>query len=205
MEDSPSSQHAPALIATAALLCLSATTGECSPMWPQIADRELQVRDIHGPCTDPIEALAASLAPEIDALVETSKPVLWPKRRACLYYALAGQRLLARHGIAAAIRTGTVVYSPLTTARHSIHPHFWLETPTHFIDFSTFPRWGKASVAPLDRIARHRRELLPGIALILAAPMPCNLQCETFVGRHRLSFESNLGRPHLTDDDLAEP
>jgi len=136
-----------------------------------------------------IDTLVTRLAPEVERLVERSKPEDWQIRRACLYYALAGQRLLAESSISADLRVGAVLYAPASPHHHSIHPHFWLETPTHLIDFSTLPRWGHVSLIPLPLVARAPWEIRPGFTSIAVAPIACETECRDFLSMHRRRFQ----------------
>jgi hypothetical protein len=113
-------------------------------------------------------AIIRALSPAVEASVESTRPLHWPMTRACLYYAIAGQALLARQGIAARLRVGQVVYSPGTAAAHPIAPHAWLETETYFVDYAALPRWGEVMVIPRDRVAAAPSELIPGVTQVLA-------------------------------------
>jgi hypothetical protein len=199
MGNPASSLEGPIRAAIAVLLCASVTAGAHQPSAPALNTP----RTAAGPVVR-IERLVQGLAPAVDALVDATKPARWTKRRACLYYALAGQRLLAQQGIWAQIRAGSVVYGPFTVARHSIRPHFWLETPTHFIDFSTLPRWGKASIVPLTRVAYQPGQASPASTRILAFRAPCDAACQTFVAGHRQALESQLTSPFAQKPDPSE-
>lgn len=131
-----------------------------------------------------------ALAPEVEALVARTKPAGWASRYACLYYALAGRRLLAQHGIAAELMTGAVIYAPGTPHRHRIRPHAWLETGTHLIDFATLPRRGEVTVIPLDRVARRGRDVRPGITRGLALLRPRDPDHLHYLARHCARFKS---------------
>ena len=61
------------------------------------------------PPADAESRAATALAAEVEEMVARSKPDSWEMRRACLYYALAGQHLLARHGISATLRVGETI------------------------------------------------------------------------------------------------
>ena len=108
------------------------------------------------------------LSTAVEASVASTRPPYWPMRRACLYYAMAGQALLADHGIAARLRVGQVVYWPGTAAAHPIAPHAWLETGTDFIDYATLPRWGEVAVIPRDLVATEPAAVVPGATRVLA-------------------------------------
>jgi hypothetical protein len=136
-------------------------------------------------------ALIHALAPEVEALVERTKPASWVARYACLYYALAGRRLLAQHGIAAKLVTGAVIYDPRTPRRHSIRPHAWLETGSYLIDYATLPRLGVVKVIPLDRAVRRARDVRPGITRVLAPQRPRDPDHLRYLARHSARFEQS--------------
>jgi hypothetical protein len=136
------------------------------------------------------------MAPAVERLAARTKPVEWPLLRACLYYALAGQRLLAARGIPTVLNRGRLIYAPGTPACHPIHPHVWLESPGHLIDFSTLPRWGRPTVLSLSRTA------LPGSALsepplAVRLPQPCDAECLEGFLRHRQRFLSRAAEPPI--------
>ena len=108
-----------------------------------------------------------ALALDIEILAAHTRPAEWELVRSCIYYALAGQYLLARHGVATRLESGAVIYDPHTPMRHGIDPHIWLESPTHLIDCATLPRWGEISVIPLSLVARHPAEVMPGVTRVL--------------------------------------
>ena len=108
-----------------------------------------------------------ALALDIEILAAHTRPVEWELQHACIYYALAGQYLLARHGVATRLEAGAIQYDPHTPMRHGIDPHIWLESPTHLIDCATLQRWGEISVIPLSLVARHPAEVMPGVTRIL--------------------------------------
>jgi hypothetical protein len=81
---------------------------------------------------------------------------------------MAGQALLADHGLPAWLRVGQVVYWPGTTAAHPIAPHAWLETETYFIDYAALPRWGAVAVIPRDLVATDAAAVAPGVTRVLA-------------------------------------
>jgi hypothetical protein len=134
----------------------------------------------------------ASLASAVEALVERSKPAEWALRRSCLYYAFAGQDLLARRGISASVWVGAVVYDPGTAASHQIWPHAWLETATHFIDFSALPRWGTVKVIPRHLVARRPWEVRPGTTRALALPRVEDAQLVAYLALHRERFDRKV-------------
>jgi len=134
----------------------------------------------------------ASLAFAVERLVERSKPAEWALRRSCLYYAFAGQHLLARQGISASLWVGAVVYDPGTAASHQIWPHAWLETATHFIDFSALPRWGTVKVIPRHLVAWGPWEVRPGTTRVLALPRVEDLQVVAYLAFHRQRFDRRV-------------
>lgn len=114
--------------------------------------------------TQTVYALGAA----VEALASTTRPQHWPMKRACLYYALAGQALLAKHGIPAMLRVGQVEYRPGAVAAYPIAPHAWLETGAHVIDYAMLPRWGRVAVIPRDLVATDPLSVLPGVTQLLA-------------------------------------
>lgn len=145
--------------------------------------------DAEGSPDPPSVETFKSLATEVERLVALAKPPHWQTRRACLYHALAGQLLLARLGIPAALRFGSVVYAPGTATAYRISPHAWLETATHLVDYSTLPRWGKVTVIPLDQVARDASRVSPGGTRVLALPWSADARLRGFVNLHRSRFE----------------
>lgn len=115
------------------------------------------------PAANVIRALSAS----VEALVASSRPPHWPLRRSCFYYALAGQALLARHGISACLHVGQVSYFPGTAHAHPIAPHAWLATEIGFIDYATLPRWGRVTVIPHALVATDPSLVMPGVTQVL--------------------------------------
>jgi hypothetical protein len=130
-----------------------------------------------------------SLAPDVERLVERTKPNHWALRRACLYYAFAGQHLLAQQGIPASVWVGAVVYDPRTAASHQIWPHAWLETATHFIDYSALPRWGTVKVIPLHLAARGPSDVRPGTTRVLALRRVDDMDLVAYLAFHRERFD----------------
>ena len=151
------------------------------PAWRVVA------QDIHNLGAEDI-ALIHALEPEIESLVERTRPASWETRHACLYYALAGRYLLGRYGIASNLVTGAVIYAPRTQQRHSICPHAWLETASHLIDFATLPRLGWATVIPLDRVAHRVSDIRPGYTQVLAVPRPPDPDHLRYIARHTARF-----------------
>ena len=130
-----------------------------------------------------------SLASDVERLVERTKPNDWALRRACLYYAFAGQHLLAQQGIPASVWVGAVVYAPGTAASHQIWPHAWLETATHFIDYAALPRWGAVKFIPRHLVARTPAEVRPGRTRVLALRRIEDLDLVTYLTFHRERFD----------------
>lgn len=139
-----------------------------------------------------LTALMRTLAPEIEALTERVIPADWELLHACLYYAMAGQYLLALRGIATRLKGGVVVYYPDTPMHHRIKPHVWLETATHFIDSSALPRWGYIVVLPLQEVARGPASLMPGTSRVLILEERDDREFSDYVARHRARFERVL-------------
>jgi hypothetical protein len=137
---------------------------------------------------------SASLAPEVEWAVARTKPLHWERRRACLYYALAGQGLLARLDVPATLRFGSVVYAPGTPAAYPIDPHAWLETPTGFVDYATLPRWGAVTVIPRELVATTPWEVRPGVTRVLAQRWPEDAALRGYLATHRSRFEHILRR-----------
>ena len=117
--------------------------------------------------TRQLTALMDHLAPANEALTERTTPANWELQHACLYYALAGQYILAGRGIPACLKGGAVLYNPDTPLHHDIKPHVWLETDTHFIDCSALPRWGYIAVIPLQQVARNPASVIPEMSRLL--------------------------------------
>lgn len=144
--------------------------------------------------TDKFRDTVVSLGDRVEAMVAKTRPLEWPELHACLYYALAGQRLLAEAGISTRLVQGTVVYGPYIAGQHKINPHIWLETATHIIDYATLPRWGEVSVIPRSLAARNARAVTPGLTRILAWPRPRSAPEQRFIMMHRARFEQALKR-----------
>jgi hypothetical protein len=137
-------------------------------------------------------ALMDTLAPEIEVLAARTMPAGWQLLHACLYYALAGQYLLARRGILTRLEGGAVLYYPDTPLQHRIKPHVWLETDTHVIDCSALPRWGYIAVIPLQQIARHPEQVIPGVTPLLILEQRHDPQFLEYIASHRARFERVL-------------
>jgi hypothetical protein len=148
---------------------------------------------------------AASLAPQVEWVVARTKPLHWECRRACLYYALAGQHLLARQGIPAALRFGSVVYGPGAPAAHTIDPHAWLETPTGLVDYATLPRWGVVTVIPHELVATTPWEVQPGVTRVLTQRWPSDAALRGYLSTHRSRFEHILRRETGGRDPWTNP
>jgi hypothetical protein len=133
-----------------------------------------------------------SLASRIEALAARTMPANWELLHACLYYALAGQYILAQRGFVTRLEGGAVIYNPFSSACHDIKPHVWLETDTHFIDGSTLPRWGYITVIPRQRVARHPGEVIPGFTRILILEQRSDPEFLNYIATHRARFERAL-------------
>jgi len=129
-----------------------------------------------------------ALAPVVEQAAARTRPATWPLKRACLYYALAGQYLLARAGIDTTLHIGTVIYDPQTPAAHRISPHAWLETAHHFVDYATLPRRGQVTVIGLGQVAADEADVMPGQTRVLALGEPDNPQLHAYVAVHRARF-----------------
>ena len=143
---------------------------------------------------EPWSEAVTPLASDVELTVARTKPMGWEMKRACLYYAFAGQRLLERQGIAASLWVGAVVYAPGTGATYPISPHAWLETSTDFIDFSTLPRWGEVTVIPHELVATERSEVKPGETRVLVLRRPENPRLLGYLTAHRARFERRVRR-----------
>jgi hypothetical protein len=137
-------------------------------------------------------ALMDRLTPAIEALTERTTPSNWELLHACIYYALAGQSILALKGIPTRLKGGAVMYYPDTPLRHDIKPHAWLETDTHFIDCSALPRWGYIAVIPLQQVARNHASVIPGMTRLLILEERNDPEFQDYVARHRARFERVL-------------
>ena len=149
----------------------------------------LAMADVDDPASGASTRAVTSLAGQVEELVAHSKPADWEMRRSCLYYALAGQYLLARNGIDAILWTGAVVYDPRTRARHPISPHAWLETASHFIDYSTLPRWGEVTVIPREQTATETTSVHAGITRVLLFHRPGDSALIDYLDTHRARFD----------------
>ncbi|WP_295882952.1 lasso peptide biosynthesis protein [uncultured Thiohalocapsa sp.] len=141
----------------------------------------------------PAASLVVSLAPAVEDQVALTRPQHWPMKRACLYYALAGQALLAEHGIPARLRVGRVVYRPGSDAAHAIAPHVWLETPAAFIDYATLPRWGRVSVIPRALVAAAPAQVVAGRTPVLAVAAPADAALVRWLSHHARRFQTRAG------------
>ena len=140
------------------------------------------------PDADPAVGRIIAVAADVEQTAARTRPMSWPLRRACLYYALAGQYLLARQGIEARPRLGAVVYDPGTPAAHRISPHAWLETPTLFVDYATLPRRGRVTVLTLDHVAADAGDVIPGRTRVLAVAESGNPSLRAYFAVHRARF-----------------
>lgn len=139
-----------------------------------------------------LTALMAHLAPGIEELTERTAPPDWELLHACLYYALAGQYLLARSGISTRLEGGVVVYAPSTPLHHRIKPHVWLETAAHFIDCSALPRWGYIVVIPMQQVALNPASIAPSTTRLLILKQRDDAEFNDYVATHRARFKRIL-------------
>lgn len=140
-------------------------------------------------------AFIRALGPGIETLVARTKPAGWTFEHSCLYYALAGQYLLARHGISSRLHVGTVIYEPYTPYQHRISPHAWLETATYLVDYASLPRRGETSVIPLPLVTHQMGEIKPAITRVLAVRRQPDAQLERYIEKHHACFERALRDP----------
>jgi hypothetical protein len=140
--------------------------------------------------TSIIEGLSEAVA----AAAAATRPRHWPLRHACLYYALAGQALLARQGIAATLRVGRVVYRPGTPGAHPIAPHVWLDTGTHLVDYAMLPRRGEVAIVPKWRIATHPSQVVPGVTPVLVLAAHDDQALGLFLRHHHRRFHGRCSR-----------
>lgn len=152
------------------------------------------------PAADPSEpapptSIIDALSAEVDATVASTRPPHWPMKRACLYYAIAGQTLLAEHGIPARLRVGRVVYRPGTAAAHPIAPHAWLETATDFVDYAMLPRGGQTAVIPLRQVATTPSAVVPGVTRVLAITAEVDASLGLYLRHHYRLFQGRYMRP----------
>lgn len=136
--------------------------------------------------TQTVYALAAA----VEALAATTRPQHWPMKRACLYYALAGQALLAQQGIPAMLRVGQVEYRPGTPAAYPIAPHAWLETGSYVIDYAMLPRSGRVAVIPINLVATDSSNILPGVTMLLTTPDRRNKPLGLYLNHHYRRFHA---------------
>lgn len=132
--------------------------------------------------------LVDALAAEVESMAAQTRPPHWPLKRSCLYYALAGQVLLAQHGVKAVLRVGAVDYFPGTPLAHPIDPHVWLETDTYFIDYATLPRCGRVTHIPRDRLATAPEEVRPGMTSVLGVGAEPDRALTLYLRHHALRF-----------------
>ena len=141
--------------------------------------------------------LVTTLSPRIEALASQTRPADWELLRSCLYYALAGQYLLSRHGVDTRLAGGAIMYNPSTPGRHGIDPHVWLESRTHFIDCATRPRWGVVTVLPLVLVARSPAEVIPGVTRVHIVGRRRDPEYLAYLEVHRARFADALRRQGL--------
>lgn len=131
-----------------------------------------------------IERLSLAVA----AVAARTRPLHWPMRRACLYYAITGQALLAEQGIAAHLLVGRVVYWPGTAAEHAIDPHAWLETASEFVDYAMLPRSGRTAILPLEGVAALPSAVIPGVTRVLAIEAEPSNALHRYLSHHCRRF-----------------
>lgn len=129
-----------------------------------------------------------SQAADVEALVALTKPADWAPIHSCLYYAMAGQYLLARQGVSARLVVGTVIYRPHAAGQHRINPHAWLETGSYLIDPSALPRWGEITVIPLRLVARRFTDIRPGFTALLTIRRQTSPELRDYLAVHRAHF-----------------
>jgi len=137
----------------------------------------------------------AAVAGEVEDTAARTRPSNWPLRRACLYYALAGQYVLARQGIPSSLRQGTVVYGPGGPSAHRISPHAWLETATHFVDYATLPRWGRPTIVSRQQVATAMAQVDPVNTAVLALREPIVGPMRGYLAVHRARLARQMMRP----------
>jgi hypothetical protein len=136
-----------------------------------------------------------SLREAVAAAAAATRPRHWPLRHACLYYAMAGQTLLARHGIPATLRVGRVVYRPGSPTAHPINPHVWLDTGTHFVDYALLPRCNEVAVVPAGLVATHPAQVVPGVTPVLAITTDHEASMELYLRHHYRRFLGRYSTP----------
>ena len=169
----------------ATIICLAASAPTAAP-----ADSTRET-------TRELRDLVTTLSPQIEALAAHTRPADWQLLRACLYYALAGRFLLARHGVDARLESGSIMYDPSTPWRHGIDPHVWLESRTHLIDFATLPRWGVVMVIPRTLVALDPVEVIPGVTRALIVNRRRDPEYFACLEAHRERFTDELRRRGL--------
>jgi hypothetical protein len=133
-------------------------------------------------------SIIQGLSDAVAAAAAATRPRHWPLRHACLYYALAGQALLARHGIAATLRVGRVVYRPGTPGAHPIAPHVWLDTGSHLVDYAMLPRRGEVAIVPADLVARRPSQVVPGVTRVLTSTADHDERLGRYLRHHYQRF-----------------
>lgn len=133
-----------------------------------------------------------ALALDIEILAAHTRPAEWEMLRSCIYYALAGQYLLARQGVATRLEAGAIIYDPETPLRHGIDPHIWLESPTHLIDCGTLPRRGEVSVIPMSHVAEHEAGVIPGVTRVLIVERYRDPEYLAYLAGHHARFADVL-------------
>lgn len=202
----PSAAVAGALLGAALILAcdVARSAGETAQAGGQAAadPRAEEVRAAP-PATSPdcganrVCAAIRAIGPAVERLAARTKPLHWECKRACLYYALAGQRLLAAQGIRSTLYFGDALYAPGTRACHSISPHAWLQTAGYFIDYATLPRSGAVTVLAAERVAHSPAEVEPGRTAVLAVPERPSPRLEAFLRYHDKRFAFLSQRPSM--------
>jgi len=173
--------HKRSRLAGCLMLCLSLLATPASPAPPLQHDLVAQ--------------RLAAVAGEVEDTAARTRPSNWPLRRACLYYALAGQYVLARQGIPSSLRLGTVVYGPGGPSAHRISPHAWLETATHFVDYATLPRWGRPTIVSRQQVATAIAQVEPGRTAVLALTEPIAGPMRGYLAVHRARLARQMMQP----------
>lgn len=196
--------RAAALLGAALILACDAACGGEDIAWdaaqagadPRAAGAHIDASAAFPSCSaDRVCAAVRAIGPAVERLAARTKPLHWERRHACLYYALAGQRLLAGQGIRSTLYFGDVLYAPGTRACHAIRPHAWLQTAGYFIDYATLPRSGEVTVLAAARVAHSPTEVEPGRTAVLAVPQRTSPRLEAFLRYHAKRFAFALQWP----------
>jgi hypothetical protein len=119
-------------------------------------------------------------------------PASRERLHARVYYARAGEYILARRDIRTRLKGGAVLYYPDTPLHHNIKPHAWLETGMDFIDCPALPRWGYIAVIPLQQVARNPESVIPEMTRMLIQEERNDPQFPDHVTTHRARFDGIL-------------